>query len=370
MKLPAFKLEEYLEKFEFSAPYLLCVSDPESWALKDVLALANAEERKMWDELKLSYTEVKGLPLLRETIAHQLYPGMHADNILGFAGAGEGIFCTLFAACEPDDHVIVVTPCYQSLLEIPRLKGCDITEVELREENNWALDLAEIKKAIRPQTKWLIMNFPHNPTGQTLSQGEMLELTALLDQHGIWLFADEVYRLLGNPGMPWPEPAACLYKRAVSLGVTSKAFGMGGLRIGWIACQDKSLLLAAERIKQYTSLCSSVLSEIITLIVIRNKNTILQRNNEIVARNFKLVEEFISRHSTLFSWVKSQGGCIGLIKYYGSEKVDDFCTRLVKDKGVLLMPASLYGLKSNHFRIGFGRANMPQALQKLEEFIA
>ena len=122
-----FKLEEYLAKYEFSAKYLLCCSDAESFDMSKILDSASSEEKHLWDNLRLGYTEVSGLPILRKTVAQELYQPLEGDHILMFAGAEEGIFCTLHALIETNDHVIVLTPCYQSLVEIPKLKGADIT---------------------------------------------------------------------------------------------------------------------------------------------------------------------------------------------------------------------------------------------------
>ena len=194
MNLSIFKLEDYMCKYEFKAQYLLCCSDAESWSLQEILEMANENERNMWDQMRLCYTESKGLPALRETIASTLYRGLSGENVLCFAGAEEGIFCTFFALCSPEDHVIVLTPCYQSLLEIPKIKGSSITTIALKEENDWRIDLEAIKKAIKPNTKWLVMNFPHNPTGQIIREDELNNLVTLLDRYNIALFSDEAYR--------------------------------------------------------------------------------------------------------------------------------------------------------------------------------
>jgi len=369
MKLNTFKIEDYLGRYEFTAPYLLCCSDAESWSMQEVLELASADEQVLWKNLRLGYTEVKGSPQLRSTIATALYPGLSADNILCFSGAEEGIFCTLFSQCQPQDHVIVVTPCYQSLLEIPKAVGCSLTTVPLTEDQHWRLDLEKVKQAITPKTKWMIMNFPHNPTGQTISQQDLQDLIALLDPHGIWLFSDEVYRLMGPQSAVHAPPAICLYPRAISLGVMSKAFGMAGLRTGWVACQDSAMLQGIERTKHYTSICSSAPAEILSIIALRNKEAILQRNNAIVESNLTLLDTFFKDHSHLFSWVRPSAGCVGFVKYQSPELIDAFCQRLIEKAGVLLLPASVYDVSSNHFRMGFGRANMPEALERLGTFV-
>lgn len=364
-----FKLEEYLAKYEFSAKYLLCCSDAESFAMSEIIGMAGLQESDLWNNLRLGYTEAPGLPALRETVAHELYHEIESDNILMFAGAEEGIFCALNAIVESADHVIVLTPCYQSLLEIPKSKGADITEIQLKEENDWRIDLQSIQRTIKPNTKCIIINFPHNPTGQVIEEGELQALIEICEQSGIWLFSDEVYRLLGKPHKPWASPAACLYDKALSVSVMSKAFGMAGLRIGWIACQDKAILKKIEQMKHYISICNSAPSEILTLIALRNKDAILERNNKIVADNLKLLDQLFIEYSYLFEWVRPQGGCVGFVKYKGVGSIESFCEKLVNTQNVLLMPASIYDYASNHFRIGFGRKNMPECLDQLKEFL-
>jgi len=369
MTLPIFKLEDYLSHYEFKAPYLLCCSDAESFSLKEILALATDDEQKLWDNLHLGYTEAPGHPFLRETISKQLFQNLSAENILLTAGAEDGIFCAFSALCNPGDHVIVITPCYQSLYEIPKSKGCSITTIPLKEENNWRIDLNAIEHAIRPNTKWMVINFPHNPTGQVIRQEELLSLVQLLDRHGIWLFSDEAYHLLGSPKEGWAQPAACLYSRAISLGVMSKAYGLAGLRIGWIACQDTAVLKKIEHMKHYTSICCSAPSEILSIIALNHKDIILSRNNAIVKNNINILDQFFTQHSELFSWAVPEGGCIGFVKYHGPENIDDFSKNLVEEKGVLLLPANVYSVSTNHFRIGFGRKNMPEALNHLKDFL-
>ncbi len=364
-----FKLEEYLTKYEFSAKYLLCCSDAESFDMSEIIGMAGSQQMDLWRNLRLGYTEAPGLPTLRETIAQGLYPGLEPDNILTFAGAEEGIFCALNAIVAAADHVIVLTPCYQSLLEIPKFKGAEVTQIKLKEENDWRIDLDAIARAIKPNTKCIVINFPHNPTGQVIEKDELKVLIAICEQSGIWLFSDEVYRLLGAPNKPWASPAACLYDKALSLGVMSKAFGMAGLRIGWIACQDKAMLKKIEQMKHYTSICNSAPSEILTLIALCNKDAILERNNKIVADNLQLLDQFFIEYSPLFEWVRPQGGCVGFVKYKGAGSIESFCDLLVNKQNVLLMPASIYDYASNHFRIGFGRKNMPECLDQLKEFL-
>ncbi len=369
MTINTFKLEEYLAHHEFSAPHLLCCSDTESIGVSDLINMSSPADKDIWDNLCLGYTESKGMPALRQQIKDTLYPTLTANNVLCFAGAEEGIFCALQTICTAGDHVIVLTPCYQSLLEIPKHAGCTVTTVELREENDWRIDIDAIKAAVQPNTKCVVINFPHNPTGQVITQSELDALVRLCDHHGLWLFSDEVYRLLGQPSEPWAAPAATLYPKALSLGVMSKAYGLAGLRIGWIACQDAEVLSKIEKMKHYTSICNSAPAEVLSLIALKNSDQILARNNAITASNLALLDAFFDDHKDLFSWVRPQGGCVGFVKYNSAESVDDFCDRLVKQRGVLLMPASIYDVSTNHFRVGFGRKSMPEVLAEFKLFL-
>ena len=364
-----FKLEEYFSKYEFSAQYLLCCSDSESFAMSEILDMASPQHKDLWNNLRLGYTEAPGLPELRQAVAKEIYNELELDDILMFAGAEEGIFCALNSLVETGDHVIVLTPCYQSLLEVPKSKGASTTEIQLKEENDWRIDLNSIRDSIQSNTKCIIINFPHNPTGQVIEEEELQALVDLCSSKDIWLFSDEVYRLLGDPSKPWASPAASIYDKALSLGVMSKAFGMAGLRVGWIACQNKALLKKIEQMKHYTSICNSAPAEILSLISLKLKDKILQRNNKIVSDNLRLLDEFFAEYSHLFEWVRPQGGCVGFVQYKGPGSIESFCDRLVNEKSVLLMPASIYDYSSNHFRIGFGRKNMPECLNQLKEFL-
>lgn len=368
MALPLFKLEDYMGKYEFTATHNLCSSDAESWSLNEILDLADSESLDLWKTLRLGYTEVPGHPLLRKEIT-KLYPGLKSDNILCFAGAEEGIYSAFQALLTDRDHVMVVTPCYQSLEALPRYFGAEVSTILLKEENSWSLDLDQVASAIRPNTKLMVINYPHNPTGQILSEPEILNLVDLLRPQGIYLFADEVYRLLGPRETVWAPPIASLYECGLSLGVMSKAYGMAGLRVGWIACQDKALLKKIEQMKYYTSICNSAPSEILSLMALRVSETILERNNRILHENLILLHDFMERYTHKFSWVRSQGGCVGLVKYHRHESIDVLAHQLIEKTGVLIMPGNIFECSGNYFRIGFGRVNFPEALNKFEEFV-
>ncbi|HEX6619643.1 MAG TPA: aminotransferase class I/II-fold pyridoxal phosphate-dependent enzyme [Solirubrobacteraceae bacterium] len=367
MSIRPFALERYFAEHEFSAELLLCSSDVEAYTLHELLALADEETRALWDGLTLGYTETAGHPLLRAEIA-ALYPGLEADDVLVFAGAQEAIFAFAQAALGEGDHAVVVTPAYQSLHEVARAAGAEVSTVELEHDRGWWLDLDEVRRAVRDDTSAIVVNFPHNPTGAHIDRATLDELVAIAEEAGAHLFSDEVYRWLEHPPAQLLPGAAERSARALSLGVMSKTFALPGLRIGWLACRDRELLQRIAAIKDYTTICSSAPSELLALIALRRRDEVVARSRAIVDANLPLLDDFFARWEGVIEWVRPRGATIGFPRLVADVAVDDFARELVSEEGVLLLPGSIYEHPGNHFRIGFGRRNMPEALARLERF--
>lgn len=363
--LPDFKLETYFSYWEFNARYHLTASDAQTITMSDLLELADDDARRRWDTLALSYTETYGLPALREEIA-RTYDVVAPEDVLCFAGAEEAIYLAMHALLEAGDHAVVLTPNYQAAETIP-LSICEVTGVALVAESNWALDVDAVERALRPNTKLVSVNFPNNPTGAVPDPEAWQRLVRLCDERGITLFSDEVYRglELDRPSLP---QAADLSEKALSLNVMSKAYGLPGLRIGWIACRDRALLDKLERAKHYTSICNSGPSEILALIGLRARDQLLERNRGIIAANLPLFEEFFARYPELFEFERPQGGCVCYPRYLGADGVEAMCTELVDQAGVLLLPSSIYHSEltetpTDRFRVGVGRLAPGEALE-------
>src|SRR6185437_13552810 len=258
--------------------------------------------------------------------------------------------------------------CYESALELARSTGAEVSPWHRRYEDGWAHDVAALERLVRPETRVLYVNQPHNPTGTLMDRGTFERVAELARAHGIVLFSDEVYRELEHD----PEdrlPAACeADERAVSLGSISKAYGLPGLRLGWIVTRDPALREAIMRLKDYTTICSSAPSEVLTAVALRNRHSLLQRNLGIVHRNLRVLEEFFARHADTLDWVRPVAGPIGFPRVRGIEDVERFCERLA-GHGALLLPGSVYD-EPGHVRVGFGRANLPEALAVLESALA
>lgn len=369
MHIADFALERYFARWEFAVEHLLCASDVEAWSMADLLALADPEARALWDGLRLGYTESTGHPLPRAEIA-SLYETIEADDVLVFAGAQEAIFCLSHALVGPGDHAIVTWPGYQSLYEVARSAGADVTLHELHESDGWALDVDRLRRALRPETRLVVVNAPHNPTGMLPTHAEWRELTELCDQAGVHLLADEVYRGLEVDPADRLAAGCDALGRGVSLGVMSKSFAMAGLRIGWLATRDRDLLARCAALKDYTTICSSAPSEVLALIGLRARDRVIARSRAIVEANMARLDEFFAAWAGTFDWVRPRGGSIGFPRLTADVPIDVFVADLMEDEGVLLIPGSVFGHPGNHFRIGFGRTDLPAALDRLEAYAA
>ncbi len=367
MRLADFKLERYFARYEFAAPYLLSSSDVEALRLPELLALADPEGRILWDDLALGYTESAGHPLLRQEIAG-LYAGIAPEETIVFSGAEEAIFALLNVTLGVGDHAVVTWPAYQSLHEVARGTGAAVTLLPLRAEEGWALDLAALRAAIRPNTRLIVANFPHNPTGALPDAATFSGLLDLAQRCGAWLLSDEVYRLLEyDPAARLPA-AADRYERAISLGVMSKAFALAGLRIGWVATHDAELLARLQAFKDYLTICNSAPSEILALIALRAREAVLARSMGIITENLAHVDAFFARWPERFAWTRPRVGPIGFPQLLGGDSIDRFAADLVAAEGVMLLPGSVYDAPGEHFRLGFARHNLPDALARLERF--
>ncbi len=368
--LPDFRLETHFSEWEFKARYHLTASDAESMSLQELLAHASEDERAEFNNLWLGYTETYGAPDVRNAIANT-YTSCDSADILCFAGASEGIFAANSVILDNSSHAITVTPNYQSHESLP-LSICSASGVPLDAKDNWSLDIDRIAAAIKPNTRLLTINFPHNPTGAILSLDRYEALIDLCRKHGIYILHDEIFNGLGTTGTKHLPFIADVYERGLSLNVMSKAYGLPGLRVGWIACKDQTVISRMERLKHYLSICNSAPSERLTKIALNHREQLLARTCAIVDENLPKWEAFFSRHPDLFDWQRPDGSCMAFPRYKGAEGVDTFTRELVEDSGVLLLPGSVYQSElgdtpDNHFRIGFGRKNLDEGLAVLEQ---
>src|SRR5277367_1591095 len=367
-----FALEVYFSKWEFAAKYNLTGSDGENMTLAALLALASPEDRAAFDQLSLGYTETFGAPALRAEIA-RTYDAVSPEQLLCFAGAEEGIYVAMRVLLQPGDHAIVITPNYQAAETVP-LGICEVTGVALDIERQWDLDVDLLRAALRPNTKLISINFPNNPTGKIIPRATFDAIIEICRSRGIWLFSDEVYRLIErDPSLRLPQ-VVDVYERGVSLNVMSKAYGLAGLRIGWLACKDRAMLVKFERYKHFLSICNSAPSEVLARIALKARDRILERNRKVVRDNLAGLSAFFADYPHLFDWREPDGGCVAFIRYRGAEGAEEFTRRVVEESGVLFLPSSIYrselgNVPDNCLRVGFGRSHVPDGIAVLRGWL-
>ena len=377
-----FALERFFARHEFSARYLLSASDCQGPSMAELVGGAAAQLRRRWESLTLGYTESQGLPELRDAIAGT-YQQVDAAHVLT-AVPEEAIFLAMHALLSPGDHVVCTFPGYQSLYELARSIGCEVdlwmpqeskttppdvpggagTHAAVAAEPGaraagWRFDPAALETLLRPDTKLVVWNFPHNPTGALPSAADFTRMVQSVARTGAWLFSDEMYRLL-EPAPSLRLPAAVdVYERAISLSGMSKSFGLAGLRIGWVALRDGDLLEKMKALKDYTTICSSAPSEVLALMGLEQGEHIVADNLARVERNRQTAAAFFTRHGSLFSWVPPQAGtvCFPRLLSASPNGAEVFCAETrheFKDIQIFLA-AHAASLRVNHSPTSGGR---------------
>jgi len=335
-------------------------------SVADLLAL-EPEAGERLQRLWLGYTEYPGSPSLRREIS-RLYRTIEPDQVLVHAGAEEAIFLFMHAMLEAGDHVVVQSPCYQSLASVARRLGCEVTPWRGQDAGGWAPDPDELPRLLRPSTRAIVVNSPHNPTGFHFSPQAFAQISDLAQSRGLLLFSDEVYRE-SEYQLADRLPAACdLGEHAVSLGVMSKTYGLAGLRIGWVATRSAAVRSRMAALKDYTTICNSAPSELLAEVALRHRDVLVQRNLSLILANLRLLDELFARHADRFAWHRPAAGPIAFPRLQEGD-VAAFCRGLVESKSVLLLPGTVYG-EERHFRVGFGRRNLPGAIARLEEYLS
>ncbi len=365
-----FRLERFFARWEFSAPHLLCCSDCESVSVADLEAL-DPGLRDRLSSMRLGYTETRGAPSLREAIAGE-YPGAAPEEILVHAGAEEAILNLCLALLSKGDRVVVNTPCYQSLAEIPRALGCEVLPWEWRPAGGrWALDPDDLDRILRsgPDPRLIVLNAPHNPTGGLPTKEEFDAIVAAARRVGAVVLMDEVYRRLEHDPTRRLPSIRDAYENGVALDVLSKHAGLAGLRIGWLATRRADILDAVAVVKDYNSICSSGPSEVIAESAVRNLSALVDRNRRIVADNLALLRRFFAARPDFAEWTEPEGSSVAFPRLSFPGDAEAVAERLVRETGVLILPGTCYGYDKRYFRLGYGRASMPASLARLEDWL-
>jgi aspartate/methionine/tyrosine aminotransferase len=235
--------------------------------------------------------------------------------------------------------------------------------------DGWQIDLDQLAASITPKTRLLVLNMPNNPTGFLPTRQEFNKIIELARKHNLYLFSDEMYRLLEyNPEIRLP--AICdAYEKGISLSGLSKSLALPGLRIGWLASQMADLPEKWMAFKDYTTICNSAPSEILGIIALENKTSILRRNLDIIRTNLRIAEDFFSRNSSHFSWIRPKAGSIAFPEWTGKITVEELSREILNRYGMMIAPGNLFEYPGNYFRLGLGRRNFADGIALIQEYL-
>jgi aspartate/methionine/tyrosine aminotransferase len=357
MRIEPFALERWMTRHELNARYNIAESGILPLRLADLLGWLPVDERQtILDrliEMRLDYSEAVGTHELRSLIA-ATYAGCGPDNILVTTGAIEANFLLFNALLDAGDHVIVPYPAYQQLYSVPRALGCEVSLWNVGPESGYRHDVEALAQLIRPNTRLIVVNSPHNPTGSVLSAEGARRVYVLADSVGARVMSDEAYRWLTVPGGdPMAPPMFEHGPRGISVGTMSKPFGLPGLRIGWMAA-PKEIVSACWAMRDYVSLSPGKLNDAIAQLALRHREPIIERNTRIVTANLATVSEWIAGRAGFLSWTPPRGGLLALLRYRLEISSLELADRLATEHGVLLAPGSAFGYE-HYLRIGLGQ---------------
>jgi aspartate/methionine/tyrosine aminotransferase len=325
----------------------------------------------LFNDHSLGYADNGGSQDVREELATLYDDSISADNIVIFPGAQTAMTTTTFAMIHNGDHAVIITPSYQSLEEGVKYAGGTVTRVGLTPENNWQIDVDAVRNAIQDNTKYLIFNDPHNPSGSLLKENIKKELVSIAEEKDILILSDEVYRLLEINPDDRSNSIAEMTQNGIALGTMAKPWGAGGACIGWAVCQDKTIIEKIRKAQHLFAVCVSRAGEIQARMVVRASNQIIERNINIIKDNLKLLDVFFDENSDLFEWMKPEAGGTGFVKFKGPITSDELAKELLEE-GILVFPSYIFDCEDNlkqYFRIGFSRKTMPAALDAFKEFV-
>jgi aspartate/methionine/tyrosine aminotransferase len=367
MKIAPFSIEEYFALYEFNTPYLLCSSDCESMTVGELLALSEMDVAGLAD-LHLGYTESQGHPELRKQIAG-LYPGVDAEEVVVLTAPEEGIYTAMRTLLAPGDQVVVLTPAYDSLLNLAEhiVGETNVAKWELEAGNGrWQLNLSRLENLVTDATRLIVVNFPHNPTGFLPTLAEFEAIIEIAQKHGAWLFCDEMYRGLEGRAYATLPSAVTQYERAISLSGLSKTHGLPGLRAGWLIVRDADVRQQLINWKFYTTICPPAPSEFLAMAALQAHDKLIARNRQIIGDNLQIAEPFFARWPDLFDWKRPFAGSVALVGL-NVPSATEYCHTLAKEAGILLLPSSCLGYGDQHIRMGFGRLNFKEGLVAFEK---
>ena len=363
MRFETFRMERMQSVWENRVRFNLAESGVKPLRLEELLDPAAL------GDTPLGYPQTSGSEELRELVS-DLYPGSDAENVLVTNGTAEANFISVLNLVEPGDDVVVMFPNYMQIWGLARSLKANVKPLPLREENNWRPDLDELAGAVSDKTRLIAICNPNNPTGVMARDDDLREICKIAGKVGAWILADEVYTgaELGD------EPSATLwgwYDRLLVTCGLSKAYGLPGLRIGWVV-GPADHMKELWSYKDYTTIGPGALSEKLARVALepKKRHQILERTQTILRSQLPLVEQWVEEQRGLFSMVRPQAGAIAYLRYNMDVSSTELITRLREEKSVLVVPGDHFGM-DHYVRIGFGydRENLAKGLELFSELL-
>ena len=370
MNIDIFQVEEWMNEYEKYSQYDLANTTVNTLTLDELFKIIKEDKQKFLQQLcsiKQGYGHIKGSPALKHGIA-KLYDTLTPENILPTIGASGANHLVFYSLVEPDDKVISVIPTYQQLYSIPASYGAQVQLLHLKKENNFLPDLKELKTLATKKTKLICINNPNNPTGALMPEKMLEQIAQIADKTGAYVLSDEVYRGLNQSEIKTPSMAD-LYDRGISVCSMSKTFSLAGLRLGWVACKNNSVIEKCIHHREYNMISCSLTDEMFASLALKHADIILKRNRKAVRESLNILDKWVKKQKH-FSYTKPAAGTTAIVYYDFNMSSKELCNRLAKEKGVFLTPGFCFG-EENCFRIGYckDKTVLKQGLEKISEFV-
>ena len=368
MRLKPFLLDMWLDTYEHDVEFNLAASEGPRWTLNEILELAGEEERERFLNHKLRYSRPAGAEGLRAAIAEM--QDVDVETVQVVTGASEALLILFWLAAEPRANVVLPQPGYPPFSALPESLGIEIRSYAVRKENDFRFDLDEIKQLVDRNTKLVLINSPHNPTGATISDAELGDLHEFTASREIQLVSDEVYHPIYHPvnGGQAARSASRL-PHATVIHDFSKAFPLSGVRTGWMIEHDAKRRERYWNARTIFSISNNTAGEMLAEIAMRHRNIVLGRTQETATRNLRQLASFMSEHRETVGWIPPRGGVTAFPWLISGENSRAFC-QAAAEQGILLAPGDCWDAPA-HFRLGFAAITdrFPDALNRLGEFV-
>lgn len=371
MKIKPFAVEEWMNAWEVGAKYNIAETCVDSISMNDLFELTGEDKTEFLNRLcarRLSYGDIEGLPEFRKGVCG-LYKTLNIENIVpthGASGANHHVFYSLIS---PGDRVVSIMPTYQQLYSIPESYGADVQILHLSKENNYLPDLEKLRRLVTPKTKMICINNPNNPTGALMSEQMLREIVEIASSADAWILCDEVYRHLSQED-GWCPSIVDLYEKGISVSSMSKVFSLAGLRLGWIATHDMSVVKSCLSHRDYNLVSCGVFDEMLAAAALKHRDKLLERSRKIVRENLQILDDWVGSEPHV-SYVKPEAGTTALVYYDLDISSYEFCEEMYKKTGAFVTPGDCFEVPHS-MRIGYayGKQDLIDGLKAISEYIA